>query len=140
MDLMNESPSFSVIPMYIVNPDIILLSKLFRERRGLPPGCGEAPREYEMDGAHSLVDLDWSERTPIFHPEDIDRDPRYNQYPYQEEDDYEEEEDMEIDARPSGGAGDAPMGPPMNTRCAQHLPATYSCGPAETPGSPQSTH
>ena len=99
MDLTNESPSFSVIPTCLVNPDIILPSKLFRERRGLPevpPGCGEAPREYEMDGACSLVDLDWSKRTPIFHPDDIDRDPHFNQYPYQEEEDYNDEEDMEI--------------------------------------------
>ena len=83
VDLTNESPSFSVIPTCIVNPDIILPSKLFRERRGLPevpPRCGEASREYEMDGAHGLVDLDWSEWTPIFHPDDIDRDPRFNQY------------------------------------------------------------
>ena len=143
MDLTNESPSFSVIPMCIVNPDIILPSKLFWERRGLPevqPRHGEAPREYKMDGACSLVDLDWSEWIPIFHPDDINCDPRFNQYLYQEEDDYNNEEDMEIDARPSGGAGDAPMGPLMNTRHAQCLPATYSCRLAETPGFPRSTH
>ena len=92
-----------------------------------------------MDGARSLVGLDWSERTPIFHPDDIDRDPRFNQYPYQE-DDFDEEEDMEINTRPSGGASDAPMGPPTNTWRAQCLPATYSNRRAETPGSPRSTH
>ena len=36
VDLTNESPSFSVVPTYIVNPDIILPHKLFREQRGLP--------------------------------------------------------------------------------------------------------
>ena len=139
VDLMNESPLFSVIPTCIINPDIILPSKLFRERRGfpeVPPGRGELPREYEMDGACGLVDLAWSERTPIFHPDDMDHDPRFNQYPYQEEEDYDEE-DMEIDAQPSGGAGDAPMGPLTHTRHPQHLPATYSSRLAETLGSPR---
>ena len=142
VDLMNESPSFPVIPTCIVNPDIILPSKLFRERRGLPevpPGLGEAPRVYEMDRARGLVDLAWSERTPIFHPDDIDRDPRFNQYPYQEEEDYDEE-DMEIDARPSSGAGDAPMGPPTHTRRPQRLPATYFSMLPEASGSPRSMH
>ena len=92
-----------------------------------------------MDGVRCLVDLAWSERTPIFHPGNIDRDPRFNQYPYQEEEDYDEE-DMEIDARPSGGAGDASMGPPAHTRHPQRLPATYSGMLAETPGSPRSMH
>ena len=36
VDLTNESPLFSVIPTCIVNPDIILPSKLFQERRGFP--------------------------------------------------------------------------------------------------------
>ena len=142
VDLTNESPSFSVILTCIVKPDIILPSKLFRERRGfpeVPPGHGEAPREYEMDEARSLVDLDWSERTPIFHPDDIDRDPHFNQYPYQEVEDYDEE-GIETNARPSGGASDAPMGPPMHTRHPQRLPATYSSRLAETLGSPRSTH
>ena len=40
-----------------------------------------------------------------------------------------------------GGASDASMAPPSNTRRTyQRLPATYSFGSAETPGSPQSTH
>ena len=142
VDLTNESPSFSVFPTCLINPDIILPSKLFQERRGfpeIPPRRGELPREYEMDGARGLVDLAWSERTPIFHPDDVDRDPCFNQYPYQEEEDYDEE-DMETDTQPSGGAGDAPMGPLTHTQHPQCLPATYSGGLAETPGSPQSTH
>ena len=70
-----------------------------------------------MDGARGLVDLAWSQRTPIFQPDDIDRDPQFSQYPYQEGDDYEEddEEDMEVESRLSGGAGDASMAPPTNT-------------------------
>ena len=145
MDLTNESPSFSVVPTCIVNPDIILPHKLFQEWRGLPevaPGRGLEPREYEMDGTQGLVGLAWSERTPIFHPDDVDQDPHFNQYPYQEGDNYDDdEEDMETDTRPSGAAGDAPKAPPTNTwRTYQRLPATYSGGNAQTPGSPWSTH
>ena len=48
---------------------------------------------------------------------------------------------MQVESRPSGGAGDAPMAPPTNTQCShKHLPATYSYDSAQTLGSPQSTH
>ena len=96
-----------------------------------------------MDGARGLIDLDWSQRTPIFHPDDISRDPRFTQYPFQEGDDLEDddEEDMDVESRPSGGAGDASMAPPSNTRRTyQCLPAMYSCESAQTLGSPRSTH
>ena len=146
LDLMEESPSYSVILTSLVNPDIVLPNSLFREHRGLPeipPGHNPEPREYEMDGARGLIDLDWSQRTPIFHPDDIDRDPQFNQYPFQEGDDLDDnyEEEMEVKRRPSGGAGDAPMAPPTNTRHVyQRLPATYSFETAQTLGSPRSTH
>ena len=71
--------SYSIIPTSLVNPDIVLPHRLFREHRGLleiPPGRNPEPREYEMDGAWGLVDLDWSQHTPIFHPDDIDCDPQ----------------------------------------------------------------
>ena len=96
-----------------------------------------------MDGAWGLVDLAWSQPTPIFQPDDIDRDPQFSQYPFQEGDDYEDddEEDMEVETRPLGGAGHASMAPPPNTRCAyQRLPATYSYESAQTLGSPRTTH
>ena len=96
-----------------------------------------------MDGAWGLIDLDWSQRTPIFHPDDIDRDPRFSQYPFQEGDDLDDtnEEEMEVESRLSGGAGDASMAPLSNTRrIYQCLPATYSFESAQTPGLPQSTH
>ena len=90
-----------MVPTSLVNPDIVLLHHEFRKRRGppeLPPGRGPEQREYTMDGARGLVDLDWSQWTPIFHPDDIDRDPRFNQYPYPDDDlDYEDEEEMETD-------------------------------------------
>ena len=83
-----------------------------------------------MDGVRGLVDLDWSQQTPIFHPDDIDRDPPFNQYPYPEDDlDYDDEEEMETDCQnaPPGGTSDARMALPANTRrrC-YHPPATYS--------------
>ena len=96
-----------------------------------------------MDGAWGLIDLDWSQRMPIFHPDDIDHDPWFTQYPFQEGDDLDDDdgEEMEVESRPSGGAGDASMAPPSNTRrIYQCLPAMYSFESAQTPGSPQSTH
>ena len=128
LDLMEESPSYSIVPTSLVNPDIVLPHSLFRERRGLleiPPGRNLEPREYEMDGAQGLIDLDWSQWTPIFHLDDIDCDPRFTQYPFQEGDDLEDndEEEMEVETQPWGGAGDASMAPPSNTR------RTYQCLP-----------
>ena len=146
IDLTEESPSYSVIPTSLVNPDIVLPHSLFWEHRGLPeipPGRNPEPREYEMDGARGLIDLDWSQRMPIFHPDNINCDPRFTQYPFQEGDDIEDddEEEMEVESRPSGGASDASMAPLSNTRCTyQCLPATYSFESAQTPGSPRSTH
>ena len=96
-----------------------------------------------MDGAWGLVDLDWSQCTPIFHPDDINHDPRFTQYPFQEGDNYDddEEEDMEVESQPLGGAVDASMAPLTNTwHPYQRLPATYSYESAQTLGSPRSTH
>ena len=78
-DLTEESPSYSVAPTSLVNPDIVLPHRLFWECRGLPeipPDQNPEPREYEMDGAWGLVDLDWSQGMPIFQLDDIDRDPQ----------------------------------------------------------------
>ena len=47
LDLMEESPSYSIVPTSLVNPDIVLPHSLFREHRGLPeipPGCNPEPR------------------------------------------------------------------------------------------------
>ena len=96
-----------------------------------------------MDGAWGLIDLDWSQHMPIFHPDDIGRDPRFTQYPFQEGDDLDDndKEEMEVESWPSGGAGDASMAPPSNTRrIYQCLPVTYSFEFAQTLCLPQSTH
>ena len=102
LDLTEESPSYSVVPTSLVNPDIVLPHKLFLECRGLPeipPGLISEPREYEMDGAQGLIDLDWSQCTPIFHPDDIDRDLRFSQYPFQEGEDLDDDnEEMEVES------------------------------------------
>ena len=149
LDLTLESPSYSMVPTSLVNPDIVLPHQEFRKRRGLPElpsGCAPEQREYSMDGARGLVDLDWSQRTPIFHPDDIDRDPRFHQYAYPEDDlDYDDEEEMQTDYQnaPPGGAGDARMAPPANTRhrCFRP-PVTYSIQTTQGQalGSPRSTH
>ena len=77
-----------------------------------------------MDGAWGLIDLDWSQHMPIFHPDDIDRDPQFTQYPFQEGDDLDDddEEEMEVESQLLGGAGDASMVPPSNT---QHIYNAY---------------
>ena len=149
LDLTLESPSYSMVPTSLVNPDIVLPHHEFWECRGLPelpPGHAPDKREYSMDGARALVDLDWSKQTPIFNPDDIDRDPRFNQYPYPDDDlDYEDEEEMETDYQnaPPGGAGDARVA--TLTSAGHHCyrpPATYSMhsSQGQTPGSPRSTH
>ena len=149
LDLTLESPSYSMVPTSLVNPDIVLPHHEFRKRRGLPelpPGRGPEQREYSMDGARGLVDLDWSQRTPIFHPDDIDRDPRFNQYPYPNDDlDYDDDEEMETDYQnaPPGGAGDARVATPASAGCHYYRPpATYSMqtSQGQTSGSLQSTH
>ena len=112
----------------------------------MPPGRGPKQREYTMDGARGLVDLDWSQWTPIFHPDDIDRDPCFSQYPYFDDDlDYEDEEEMETDYQnaPPGGAGDAGMATPASAGRRCYRPAaTYAMhtSQGQTPGSPRSIH
>ena len=149
LDLTLESPSYSMVPTSLVNPDIVLPHHEFRKHRGLPelpPGRGPEQREYSMDGARGLIDLDWSQRTPIFHPDDINRDPRFNQYPYPDDDlDYDDDEEMETDYQnaPPGGTGDARVTTPASAgHPYYHPPATYSMqtSQGQTLGSPRSTH
>ena len=99
-----------------------------------------------MDGARGFIDLDWSQRTPIFHPDDIDSDPHFNQYPYPDDDlDYDDEEEMETDYQnaPQGGTGDAHIATPTSAghHCYRPL-ATYSmhASQGQTSGSPRSIH
>ena len=91
------------------------------------------PREYNVDGTRALLDLSWSQRAPQVQPDDIDKDLRYLQYPYQEVDEYEEdEEDMEVDEWALGKASGACMAAPTGTRCPYRCPeATYSYSMAD---------
>ena len=149
LDLTLESPSYSMVPTSLVNPDIVLPHHEFQKHCGLPElpqGRGPEQREYTMDGARGLVDLDWSQQNPIFHPDDIDRDPRFNQYPYPDDDlDYDDEEEMETDYQnaPQGGAGDTHVATPASARhCCYRPLATYSMqtSQGQTSVMPQSTH
>ena len=82
LDLTLESPSYSMVRTSLVNPDIVLPHHEFRKRCGLPElpqGRRPEQREYTMDRTRGLVDLDWSQQTPIFPPDDIDWDPCFNQ-------------------------------------------------------------
>ena len=146
LDLTDKSPTYPLLPTSLHNLEIILPPKLFREHRGLPelpPSHMAEPQEYEIDGAWGLIDLLWSQRAPQLQPDDIDRDLRYSQYPYQEGDEFEEdEEDMEVDKRAPGKTGSVHMTAPTSTQCSyRHLEATYSYPrPDQTPGSPRSIH
>ena len=149
LDLILESPSYSMVPTSLVNPDIVLPHHEFQKRLGLPelpPGHGPKQREYSMDGVRGLVDLDWSQRTLIFHPDDIDRDPCFNQYPYPDDDlDYDDDEEMETDYQnaPPGGTGDARVATLASAGRRYYRPlATYSMqtSQGQTSGLPRSTH
>ena len=146
LDLTDESPTYLLVPTSLRNQEIVLHPRLFREQRGLPelpPSHMPEPREYELDGARGLIDLSWSQWAPQMVMDDIDRDLRYSQYPYQEANDYEEEEeDMEVDERALGKTGSARMAAPTSTQCSYcRLEATYAFPRQDqTPGSPRSIH
>ena len=149
LDLTLESSSYSMVPTSLVNPDIVLRHHEFRKHRGLPelpPGHGPEQREYSMDGVRGLVDLDWSQQTLIFHPDDINQDPHFNQYPYPDDDlDYDNDEEMETDYQntPPSGTGDARVATLASAGHHYYRPlATYSMqmSQGQTSGLPQSTH
>ena len=100
------------------------------------------PQDFEFDGVWGLVDMSWSQQIPQIQPDDIDKDPKYNQYPYQEVDEYgDEEEEMEVDDQALGNAGGACMAAPTGTQCSYRRPeATYTTMTDQTPGSPRSIH
>ena len=146
LDLTDKSPTYPLVPASLRNPEIMLHPRLFREHCNLPelpPCCMAEPRQYELDSAQGLIDLSWSQPTPQIQPDDVDRDPRYSQYPYQEDDKYEDdEEEMEVDERAPGKTGAVHMSAPTSTRHSyRHPEATYSYPELDqTPGSPRSMH
>ena len=135
---------FWPIPCSLKNPDIILHPDKFAERRNLPPpapGRVKPARDYEVDGAIGTVDVSWSQRIPGIVEDAIDRDPRYNQYPYQEGDELDEEEDMDVEEAAATDTGTFTSR--VSTVGDHHRPkAEYEVDDGEsTPGfTPRSTH
>ena len=84
LDLSDESLSYPMVPTSLINPDIILPTRLYKAQHGLtehPPSHMPEPREFNVDGTQGLVDLSWDQQVPPIQLDDIDKDPRYNQYP-----------------------------------------------------------
>ena len=146
LNLTDKSPTYPLVPTSLCNPEIVLRPRLFREHRNLselPPCRMAEPWQYELDGTQGLIYLSWSQQVLQIQPDDIDRDLRYSQYPYQEDNEYkDDEEEMEIDERAPGKTGTIHMFALTSTRCSYHHPeATYSCPkPDQTLGFPRSIH
>ena len=88
------------IPCSLKNPDIILHPDEFAKRQSIsPPAPGRVrpARDYNVDGIVGSVDVSWTQRIPGIVEDAIDKDPRYNQYPYQEGDEEDYEEDMDVE-------------------------------------------
>ena len=89
-----------------------------------------------FDGAQGLIDLSWEQWVPVIQQDDINKNPLYNQYQYQEADDYDDdEEEMEVDDWMLGNATDARMAASI-----RRLPASYATYKEQAPGSPRSIH
>ena len=135
---------FNPILCSLRNPDIILHPEEFTKRQALPPpapGRVKPARDYDVDGAVGLVDVSWTQRIPDIVEDDIDKDPRYNQYPYQEGDEVDEEEDMDVEEPAASDAGASMFR--VNPNGHHRQPgAEYELGGGEcTPGiTPRSTH
>ena len=130
---------FCPILCSLKNPDIILHPEDFAKRQNLPPpalGHIQPARDYEVDGAVGMVDVSWSQRIPGIVEDDIDKDPHYNQYPYQEGDDLDYEEDMDVEEAPAADTGTS------TSRVSRRPGAEYEVdGGESTPGiTPRSTH
>ena len=60
LDLSLQGMAYQMIPMSLLNPEIVLPPKVFQKREGMPevpPGCIPQPQSYTFDGAQGLVDL-----------------------------------------------------------------------------------
>ena len=94
LDLSLQSKAYPMVLTSLLNPDIMLPPKTFWEWQELPdapPGRMPLPADYEFDGAQGLVDLSWAQWVPLIQQDNIDKNLLYNQYPYQEVDDYNDE-------------------------------------------------
>ena len=144
LDLSLQSTAYPMVLTSLLNLDIMLPQKTFREWQELPeapPGHLPAPWDYVFDCTQGLVDLSWAQRVPLIQQDDIDKNPLYNEYLYQEADDYDdEEEDMEVDNGMLGNAGDACAAAPTATRHPYCCPLVSYATYTEPSGSPRSVH
>ena len=145
LDLSLQSTVYSMVLISLLNAEIVLPPKTFQERQGLtevPPGHMPQPHDYVFDSTQGLVNVSWLQRVPPIQPDNIDKNLLYNQYPYQEADDYDDdEEDMEVDDRMPGNAGDACVAVSTSTQRPYHCPlVSYATHTEQPPGSPRSIH
>ena len=137
--------AYTIIPTSLLNLEIVLHPKAFREREDMPEvplGHIPQPRSYTFDGAQGLIDLSLDQWAPTIQQDEVDKNPLYSQYPYQEGDDYDnKEEEMDFDKRMLGNARDARVAASTGTRrlyC--YPPASYATFIEQTLGSPHSMH
>ena len=135
---------FNPIPCSINNLDILLHLEEFAKRRAIPPpapGRGKPARDYNLDGIVGMVDVSWTQRIPGIVEDEIDKDPRYYQYLYQEGDEDDGEEDIDVEEQTTSDARTS--GYRVRTDLCRHRPgAEYELdGESSTPGATlQSTH
>ena len=104
------SVPYHPIPCSLKNPDIILHPDEFAKRQSIPPpapGRVRPARDYNVDGIVGLVNVSWTQRIPGIVEDAIDKDPCYNQYPYQEGDEEDDEEEMDVEESTAFDAGAA---------------------------------
>ena len=120
-----------------MSTDIVLSTRQYQAEHGLrefPPSHMPEPREFNLDGTQGLVDLSWNQRVPQIQQDDINKDSRYSQYPYQEAD--------ERTWRWKNGCRVKLVVPERLPQCPYcHPEATYAFSMADqTLGSPRSIH
>ena len=133
------SVPYHPIPCSLKNPDIILHLDEFAKRQLIPPpapGWVRPAQDYNVDGIVGSVDVSWTQRIPGIVEDAIDKDPRYNQYLYQEGDEEDYEEDMDVEESTVLGARAA------SSWASRRPGAEYELdGEESTPGAtPRSTH
>ena len=137
--------AYLIDPTSLPNPEIVLPPRAFREWCCLPevpPGCLPQPQDYSFKGTQGLIDLSREQRVLVIQQDDIDKNPLYTQYLYQETGQYDDnEEEMEIDDQMPANARDAHMAAPTSTQHPyHHLLASYATYTQQALGLPQSIH
>ena len=76
--LSRQGMAYRMILTSLLNPEIVLHPKAFREREGMlevPLGCIPPPWSYTFDGAQGLVDLSWDQWAPTIQQDEVDKNP-----------------------------------------------------------------